>query len=125
MRTPLASPSATNLFNLLVDDALSRRSNRIELRFGGSKGLFLSGNEEPLSLTAQVPVEALRLMLGRLKALMGHAPGSPPPLTGVISLDSRTRRADLAVSIRLSDGYEMAAIAVAYPDADATSTAAI
>ena len=94
---PDSQRPVTRLLTLALSDALRARSAVVEFRPHEDSGLFRWEVEGTLNTCMQVPADAHTALVGRLKALIGQAAGSPGPHSGPFVFDHEGRVVQLAV----------------------------
>lgn len=97
--SPAGSTPVARLLELALSEAIRSGAEVVEFRPSTDGGLVLWGSSEALTLHMQVPPAAHPLLVGRLKALLGHAPGSPGPLHGRLPFRANDTSANLEVAV--------------------------
>jgi hypothetical protein len=109
---PAAAPSV-RLLDLLLHSALRNKATFVQFAPSEKGGVVAAGNPGATTPYARVPLEAITLMIGRLKVLSGHAPGDTPPCTGTIAVQVAEEHATLAVRTDCdTSGRELATIEI-------------
>lgn len=101
---PASTPVVSRLLDLALSDAVRAGAHTIEFRLTDDSGLVLWDLNGTLAPYMQVPAEAHRLLLGRLVALIGFAPGAPGPHEGPLDFAGNGTAARLTV--RVSTGAD-------------------
>ena len=96
-RDPASTRPVVRLLDLVLCEGVRAGAHTIEFRQANDAGLVLWDEDGALKPIMQLPAEAHTMVVGRLKALLGHAPGSPGPFEGELAFASDGTAAHLAI----------------------------
>ena len=92
------------LLDLVLSEAIRAGAHTLEFRPADDSGLVLWDQDGALTQRMRLPADAHSRLMGRLKALLGHAPGSPGPFEGALSIAAEGLAANLDVRIATESG---------------------